>query len=125
MGKLLEVYEEVTGCPVAKVEDLAAHLQCRKDLQRQRERFYDAEAFMAHYRDQTEPGTIEDFAEQIFDAIEPAIASEQTANDRLTNALTVAGQASLASVLAPQAKVRVKQGVCHQLANDDRVTWKT
>src|SRR5262249_5099669 len=100
VGKLLEVYEELTGAAISMVEDLSAHWKYQKDLQRQRERFYDAEAFIAHYRDQTEPGTIEDFAEQIFDAIEPVIASEVTANDRLTTALTVAGQASPASVLA-------------------------
>ena len=45
---------------------------------------------------------------------------------RLTTALTIAGAASPANVLASQAKVGIKQGVCHQLANDDdRVTWMT
>jgi hypothetical protein len=41
-----------------------------------------------------------------------------TGHSRLTAALTTAAQARPASVLAPRARVRVKQGVCHQLAND-------
>lgn len=124
VGKLLEVYSEESGATFSSPADLAAHAKWRDDLQKQRVRFYDAEAFMAHYRDQTEPGTIEDFADQIFDAIDPAVAAEVGAHPRLTAALSVAGQAAPASVLAPRAKVRVKQGVCHQLANDDRLTWK-
>lgn len=110
--------------PISCAADLDTQAAWKADLQKQRVRFYDAEAFMAHYRDQTEPGTIEDFAEQIHDAIEPALDAETEAHPRLTAALATAGQAQPASVLAPRAKVRVKQGVCHQLANEDRVTWK-
>jgi len=124
VGKLLDVYAEAAAAEIACVSDLDAHADWKADLQKQRVRFYDAEAFMATYRDQTEPGTTESFAEEIFDAIDPSLMQKGTGLDRLTKALTVAGQASPASVLAPQAKVGVKQGVCHQLANDDRVTWK-
>jgi hypothetical protein len=79
---------------------------------------------MATYRDQTEPGTTEGFVDQIFDAIEPSLSIPGTGLSRLTTALTVAAQTPPASVLTPQAKTGVRQGVCHQLANDDRVTWK-
>lgn len=122
--KLLDVYGEAEGQAISTVADLSAHPKWSEDLQRQRVRFYDAEAFMAHYRDQTEPGTIEDFADQIFDAIEPPLSAEGTGHSRLTTALTTAGQTRPASVLTPRARVRVRQGVCHQLANEDRVTWK-
>ncbi|MBO0133769.1 ABC-three component system protein [Agrobacterium burrii] len=122
--KLLDVYSEETGTQISCAADLNAQAAWKADLQKQRVRFYDAEAFMAHYRDQTEPGTIEDFAEQIHDAIEPVLDAETEAHPRLTVALATAGQAQPASVLAPRAKVRVKQGVCHQLANEDRVSWK-
>lgn len=124
VAKLLDVYAEITSEPISTAADLSSHPEWSEDLQRQRIRFYDAEAFMAHYRDQTEPGTIEDFADQIFDAIEPSLGALGSGHVRLTAALTTAAQATPASVLAPQAKVRVKQGVCHQLANADRVTWK-
>ncbi|MBI2254785.1 MAG: hypothetical protein HYU58_09220 [Proteobacteria bacterium] len=124
VARLLEVYEEQTGIPIKCTDDLLPFLDCAEDLQKQRVRFYDAEAFTAHYRDQTEPGTIEDFAEQIYDAIEPALASETAAQKRLSAALTVSAQTSPANVLSSQAKVRVRQGVCHQLANIHRIKWK-
>jgi hypothetical protein len=124
VGKLLDVYAEAASAKITSVGDLDAHAEGKDDLQKQRVRFFDAEAFMANYRDQTEPGTTESFADQVFDAIEPSLALPGTGLNRLTRALTVAAQTAPASVLAPQAKVGVKQGVCHQLANDDRVTWK-
>ncbi|MDO9361015.1 MAG: hypothetical protein Q7T70_18750 [Polaromonas sp.] len=125
VGKLLDVYSEMTGVTIKSTANLAPHVPLVADLQKQRERFYDAEAFMAHYRDQTEPGTIEDFADQIFDAIEPAVSCGATGQERLASAMTTAAQTSPANVLTPGAKVRVKQGVCHQIANvGDRLTWK-
>jgi hypothetical protein len=124
VGKLFEVYSETTGVEIACLDDLSAHGEWQEDLQRQRVRFYDAEAFMATYRDQTEPGTIESFADQILDAIDPTLNMVRSAHDRLSVALSVAAQTVPASVLAAQAKIRVKQGVCHQLANADRVTWR-
>ena len=125
VGKLLAVYAETTGSDIDCVERLEPHTELADDLQKQRIRFYDAEAFIAHYRDQTEPGTVEDFAEQIFDSIEPTLSSSGLAQQRLAHALTAAAQSSPASVVTSGAKVRVKQGVCHQLANtDNRVCWK-
>ena len=122
--KLLDVYAETTGAPITCVGDLDGHGSWKSDLQRQRVKFFDAEAFMATYRDQTEPGTTESFADQIFEAIEPSLTVPGPGLNRLTTALTVAGNSAPASVLTPQAKIGVRQGVCHQLANDDRVTWK-
>lgn len=125
IGKLLDIYAEAAGCNIANVDDLDAHARWKGDLQKQRVRFFEAESFFANYRDQTEPGTTESFADQIFDVIEPGLCLPGTGLERLTRALTIAGQTTPASVLSAQAKVGVKQGVCHQLANDDdRVTWK-
>jgi hypothetical protein len=124
VGKLLEVYAETEGAAIIDVSDLDGHPEWKDDLQKQRVRFFDAEAFIATYRDQTGPGTTEDFADQIADAIEPSLMSKGTGLDRLTKALTIASITTPANVLSPQAKPRVKQGVCHQLANDKRVTCK-
>jgi hypothetical protein len=124
VGKLLDVYAEAAGAEITCVDDLEAHADWKADLQKQRVRFFDAEAFMGTYRDQTEPGTIEGFADQIFDAIEPSLGLPGTGLQRLATALTVAGNTAPASALTPQAKIGVRQGVCHQLANDDRVTWR-
>ena len=41
---------------------------------------------MATYRDQTEPGTIESFADEIMDAIDPGLAVSSPAHGRLSTA---------------------------------------
>ena len=89
--KLLDVYAEAAGVEIKTVGDLDAHDEWKRDLLSQRVRFFDAEAFIATYRDQTEPGTTESFADEIFSAIEPSQKISGTGLDRLTRALTVAG----------------------------------
>jgi hypothetical protein len=55
------------------------------DLNQQRERFFQAEAFNHHYRDETPPGTVEQFIEDIFDAIDPlAKMTHPNGYERLT-----------------------------------------
>lgn len=122
--KLLDVYEDVSGNPFSDVVALEVHQHYADDLQKQRIRFYDAEEFIAHYRGETEPGTLEDFADQIYDMIDPHLSLPAGAHTRLVNSLSAAGTGSVVGVLAPQAKPRIKQGFCHQLANDGRVVWK-
>jgi hypothetical protein len=124
ISKLLKVYEQSTGQTISSIDQLLNEFASQADdLWKQRVRFYDAEAFSTHYRDQTVPGTVEDFADQIYDAVEPGIAKAGSVVDRLVNALTTASATKTVSVLEPQARPRVKQGVCHQLANKDKLDW--
>ena len=48
VGKLLDVYAEAAASEITCVDDLEAHGDWKADLQRQRVRFFDAEAFMAN-----------------------------------------------------------------------------
>lgn len=122
---LLEVFGEELGAELVDANGLSAHPGRALELRSHRERFYDAEAFAHHYRDQTAPGTVEDFAEEIFDAVDPGLISiGGPGRARLTEALKIAAQTAPGSILAPRAKVRVKQGVCHQLANSERLKWR-
>ena len=124
VSKLLKVYEQDTGQAIASAELLAlSHPEHGADLWKQRVRFYDAEAFGAHYRDQTEPGTVEDFTDQIYQAVEPVLSIAGPARQRVSDTLQAATSTKTISVLEPQARPQVKQGVCHQLANDDRIDW--
>lgn len=126
VSRLLEVYEEIEGSPIATPQKLITdHPTHAAHLHQQRVRFFDADCFAHHYRDSTAPGTVEDFEEQIHDAVEPALAfSNGTGHERLTKALDTAGSCNPAGLIATQAKMRVKQGVCHQLANRGRLKWR-
>jgi hypothetical protein len=55
VGKLLEVYAETTGASICR-----RILPGRTTFENSECASMNAEAFMVHYRDQTEPGTIED-----------------------------------------------------------------
>jgi hypothetical protein len=124
LGQLLEVYGEKVGCTFSKCDDITAHSELQDDLHRQRERFFQAEAFNRHYRDETEPGTVEQFVEDVFDAIDPvAKLSHPKGYDRLNSCLSQAAQVQAGGILAPHARPKTKQGVCHLLANERRVNW--
>ena len=121
---VLDVFEDDDGSILMEPADIVSP-DLSKELRGHRERFYLAEGFAHHYRDETAPGTIEDFAEEIFDAVEPALVPlKASSRARLTKAMEVAAQTSPGSILAPRARVRVKQGVCHQLANTSRLKWR-
>jgi hypothetical protein len=124
LEQLLPVYSEKIGSQFEKCTDLAMHSDLNDDLNRQRERFFQAEAFNRHYRDETEPGTVERFVEDIFDAIDPvAKLSYPMGYDRLNSCLSQAAHVHAGGILAPHARPKTKQGVCHQLANELRVNW--
>ena len=55
LGQLLEVYGEKVACKFATCPELSAHPALVDDLKQQRERFFQAEAFNHHYRDETPP----------------------------------------------------------------------
>ena len=124
LGQLLDVYGEKMACEFGSCDELAAHQPLIDDLKHQRERFFQAEAFNHHYRDETPPGTVEQLVEDIFDAIDPLVKmSHPSGYERLNTCLAQAAGVNAGGILAPQARPRTKQGVCHQLANVKRVIW--
>lgn len=95
-----------------------------EDFVQHRERFFSAEAFTHHYRDETEPGTVEAFVDDVFYSIDPvAKQAHQTGYDRLNSCLQHAALVNAGGILSPHARPKTKQGVCHQLANKGRITW--
>jgi C-terminal domain 6 of the ABC-three component (ABC-3C) systems len=122
---ILDAYEEHNSQKYPDPASLNSP-ELDSDLHLHRERFFDAEAFAHAYRDQTEPGTVESFQTEIHDSVQPLMTSaHQDGVERLSDVMQQAAATQPASILATQAKVRVKQGVCHQLANVDRLRWKT
>lgn len=120
--ELLNAYEEKLGKVLKDHSCLDPDEELKKDLQRQRERFFDAEAFAHTYRDQTAPGTVEDFVEQLHYAVEPVVnAAHENGFECLCHTLRHATSVPVVSIL--KAKPQVKQGVCHQLVNNSLLRW--
>lgn len=125
VGQLLAVYSEEIGAVINSHSDLPPGHETCADFKRQRERFFEMEFFVHHYRDQTPPRTIEDFVEEIYDAVQPVCAKEYPRSfERLNETMARAAIIKTKSILEAQARVRVKQGACHHLANDDLLKWK-
>jgi hypothetical protein len=123
---ILDAYGERLQKSLTDHSELEDHAPLQADFNLHRERFFDAEAFTHEYRDQTETGTVEKFTKEIYHSVQPVMMmSHQDGVERLSDVMIRAGAITPASILAPQASAGVKQGVCHQLANEDKLYWKT
>jgi hypothetical protein len=97
----------------------------QKHYDRQRVLFYSAESLRNFARDRTPPHTFgclqDDIYHGVIDVCEAAYAD---ALERLRATVSTAGRVDVSgNALVGVTRVADKQGICHQLANDDRLTW--
>lgn len=126
VGKLLAAYadhkkEAVPGADTLKQwNPLAGHFQ------RQREAFYHAESLRVFVRDKVTPGTFESLQNEIYHGVVDTAEAEH--EDGYRCVVAVLGQAVTISLdahaLGPSALLQDRQGICHQLANEDRLKWQ-
>lgn len=126
LRKLLDAYGDHLGKPVAVKEELASHPDLEEHYYRQRVLFYSAESLRNFARDRTPPRTFDSLQDDIYygviDTFEVAYAD---ALARLRATVSTAGQIDVSgNALVGVTRVADKQGICHQLANDDRLTWR-
>ncbi|MBT1597273.1 ABC-three component system protein [Curtobacterium flaccumfaciens] len=124
LRKLIDAYRE-RYLDVDSIASAGVHERAGAHFQRQRESFFRAEALRAFARDQVLPGTFEGLQNELFDAvIETAEAEHADGLERLRRTLEQAVNAQLsANALIQVTEPADRRGICHQLANDDRLTW--
>lgn len=105
------------------VSDLS--LQLSKDFLRQRERFYHAESLRNFARDNVPDGTFDRLQKEILHGvIDVCESSYEDGLDRMKATVTQAANISTSSnPLTIVVQVQDKQGICHQLANEDQLFW--
>jgi hypothetical protein len=93
--------------------------------QRQREAFYQAEALRVFVRDKVEPGTFERLQDEIYAGVIDTNDEDHDDGYKRVVAVTKAAQdiTMTANPIAPIAQTQDRRGICHQLANDDKLTW--
>jgi hypothetical protein len=126
LQKLLDAYGDHLGKPVAGREELASYPELEGHYVRQRVLFYSAESLRNFARDRTPPRTFDSLQEDVYNGVID-ICEAQHANslERLRKTVATAGQLDVSgNALVGVTKVADKQGVCHQLANDDRLAWR-
>lgn len=125
VAQLIDVYAEKEPTETFAAETVSSHSKFGNHFQRQRESFYSAEALRLYARDSVPPGTFEALQTDVHSGVvEVAEASHQSGMDRLTSVLTTSGQLDLsAHALISVSSIDDRKGICHQLANEDRLTW--
>jgi hypothetical protein len=123
--KLLDAYGDFLGQALEGTGDLVTNAMLDKDYRRQRERFYYAEALRNFARDTVPEGTFRDLQEEVYHGVVDVTDSEYSNGfERMKATVVHASTVALtANPLASVIKSQDRQGICHQLANDDRLSW--
>lgn len=125
IGQLVDAYGDRDGTVYADHTVIEAHPTHAPHFVRQRERFYDAAAFKRFYRDNTEKGVLDTFETDIYHGvIEECEAGHPDKLKCVDSVMSRAAAVTPSGILAPHARVPVKQGVCHHFANDYRLRWR-
>jgi hypothetical protein len=126
LRKLLDAYEDHLGEKVPEIGTLGSHPHLEEHYERQRVLFYSAESLRNFARDRTPPRTFESLQDDVYHGV--VDICERGHRDGLECLrATVSAAACLdisGNALVGVARVPDKQGICHQLANDDRLIWK-
>ncbi|MGU3420840.1 ABC-three component system protein [Methylobacterium sp. D54C] len=123
--ELVEAYGERAQVPFVDHTAVLAHDEHGSDLRRQRERFFEADAFQKFYRDNTSVNIISGFRKDVrFGVVDRWKASAADTLSRVDAVMNHAGTITCAGPLAKYAHVPVKQGMCHHFVNDGEMSWK-
>lgn len=123
--QLLAAYSDEADTPFASVQALHS-TQFLPDLRRQRERFYSAETLRRFARDnQPAAAPYDEITDQMHSGvIDRVLMSFASGYHRMLETMTTAAQVVITNhPLVDYLKPQSKQGICHQLANDNRIKW--
>lgn len=123
--QLLDAYGDHLGSSLHDMGALVAHGMLEKDFRRQRERFYHAEALRNFARDTVPEGTFDDLQDEVYHGVvDITDATHHNGYERMKATVAQASTVALtANPLASVTKSQDRQGICHQLANEDRLEW--
>ena len=123
--QLLDAYGDHLKIAVENPAALKAHQSVDSDFLRQRERFYHAESLRNFARDTVPEGTFDDLQDEVFHGvIDIAEGTHADGFQRMRATVAHAAQVSTtANPLASVTRSQDRQGICHQLANDDQLIW--
>lgn len=122
--QLLGAYAEHTGKPVPNASALAAPT-LKGHFHRQREAFYQAESLRVFARDSVPQGTFESLQQDIFDGVIDAHDAAHPDGYQKVCAVTKAAREVqiTANALITCTQPKDRDGICHQLVNEERLRW--
>ncbi|WP_085968860.1 ABC-three component system protein [Bradyrhizobium yuanmingense] len=123
--QLIGLYGERRNTTFADYDSALADPEWGQHLREQRTRYFEAAAFDRYYRDSTPPDYLVAFKDDLYHGVVDTHRDRHSDGlARVLRVLAQASQVSPAGVLGRYAKVPVKQGTCHQFANEGRLPWR-
>lgn len=124
VGQLLKLYEDKGPGTYPDAAAALASAEYGTHLRDQRTRFFDSMAFDRFYRDSTPEEYLVTFKDEIYHGTVETHGDEH-ANGlaRLREVMKQAATLQPSGVLGKYAGPQVKQGTCHQFANEGRLPW--
>ncbi|GJE54892.1 ABC-three component system protein [Methylobacterium thuringiense] len=123
VDQLRRVYGEARGAPFATADAVLADGEHGDHLREQRTRFFDARSFRLFHRDNTSVEALRDFEAEIYHGVIEVY--RQVHQSRLDRVAAVMRHAATmpSAILGKLARVPVRQGMCHHLANEGQMKW--
>jgi hypothetical protein len=123
--QLVDVYCERFPGKVHSLDQVPDVADADAHLKRQREAFYSAEALRVFARDSTRPGHFEKVMEDVYAiVVEVAERTYPDGWERHGAVMATAGTVQLTpTILTPFIEPNARKGICHHLANADRLIW--
>jgi hypothetical protein len=124
IGQLLSLYTEKGPGTYSSASEALASAEFGTHMRDQRTRFFDSIAFDRFYRDSTPEDYLVNFKDEIYHGV--VEIHGDTHPSGLTKLSHVMRQAAIlqpSGILGKHAGPQVKQGTCHQFANEGRLPW--
>lgn len=123
--QLFEAYSDHKKIQIGSENELEKHIDIRNHFNRSREGFYSAEALRNFARDNVPNGTFESLQDDIYHGvIDNCEMNHSDGLERLRSTIRLASGLPLNNnPLCTATSTLHRSGICHQLANEDRLIW--
>jgi hypothetical protein len=123
--QLMRAYADHTKNPVADTDGLKKWPKLNDHFSRQRVAFYHAESLRLFARDSVPPGTFESLLNDVHTGVVDTNDDDHADGYQRVCAVTKAARELqiTSNVLITRANPLDRDGICHQLANEDRLSW--
>ncbi|WP_235169651.1 ABC-three component system protein [Rhodococcus erythropolis] len=124
--QLLKVYKEKSGNPEMTLESVKLAVWYREHLNRQRTSFFSAESLRTFARDNVPAGTYDSLKDEVYEGVVEVEQDDSHVDgiSRLNKVLSAASAMKVdENALIIVWRQLDRKGICHQLANENRLTW--
>jgi hypothetical protein len=123
--QLLSAYSDHLNTLINALENLSEWPALKEEFNRQREHFYHAESLRNFARDTVPPGTFEELQKEIYAGVIDIINGQHAdGRAKMQQVLQAAMRLQMtANALISVVKMQDRMGICHQLANEDKLQW--